>query len=445
MTKLRVLRDTVFKQEPIDSSQIEDPDAKYPIQAGRILDVSDWKKVDNHLQVTFENAALDGRRTWYAFLPHVEIWKNGKKIPIIPVGLIMRVKQDTVIKQAPIDSSRISDPANKEALEAGMELEIQSWKKAENNHLKIAFENATFDGKNTWYAFRDHVGLACGSNNIPLEEAKLVREVTSCSTVVVRGLDRQIIEEMNKVVPNALVGFEDLNVQLDPSVWALLQPNAKINLARAIRDRGIPMKVNSGYRTIAQQLVLYNHYRNGRCGITAAALPGRSRHQSGLAIDIDRYWEWRPYLQRYGWRWLGAFDPVHFDYVGGGTRDLRRVAILAFQRLWNRYNLNDQIDTDGLLGLQTLSRLNRSPITGFEQSLQDYRVLRLSQPYLRGEDVTALQRALVQRGFDLVVDGVFGVGTFEAVKNFQAQWNLNVDGVAGVETLTALGLYCPEL
>ena len=204
------------------------------------------------------------------------------------------------------------------------------------------------------------------------------------------------------------------------------------------------MTINSAYRTIAQQLILYNHYRARRCGIPAAALPGNSRHQSGLAIDIPNYWEWRPYLQKYGWRWLGAFDPVHFDYFGGGTRDLRRLAILAFQKLWNRYNLNDQIIEDGILGWGTLTRLNRSPINGFARSLANYRTLPLTQPYMQGEDVGDLQRALAQRGFDVEVDGIFGLGTYQALRGFQEQWGLNVDGIAGVETLTALGVYCPE-
>lgn len=61
-----------------------------------------------------------------------------------------------------------------------------------------------------------------------------------------------------------------------------------------------------------------------------------------------------------------------------------------------------------------------------------------------GTDVTALQTALAAKGFLAATpDGDFGPGTAEAVKAFQTSENLSVDGVAGLGTLTALGLVAP--
>jgi hypothetical protein len=41
----------------------------------------------------------------------------------------------------------------------------------------------------------------------------------SCGTVSIRGLSLQIIAEMNLLIPNVLVNFEDLNIKLaDDSV-----------------------------------------------------------------------------------------------------------------------------------------------------------------------------------------------------------------------------------
>jgi hypothetical protein len=40
-------------------------------------------------------------------------------------------------------------------------------------------------------------------------------------------------------------------------------------------------------RTIAQQLILFQQAQANRCGITIAAEPGKSNHQSGLALDIE--------------------------------------------------------------------------------------------------------------------------------------------------------------
>jgi len=95
--------------------------------------------------------------------------------------------------------------------------------------------------------------------------------------------------------------------------------------------------VNSAWRSSAQQFLLYNWYRKGQCGISLAAKPGTSNHEGGLAIDTSYYSYWKPTLEKYGWKWLGSSDVVHFDYVAGGT-DLKKQNLKAFQRLWNRHN-----------------------------------------------------------------------------------------------------------
>jgi hypothetical protein len=55
----------------------------------------------------------------------------------------------------------------------------------------------------------------------------------------------------------------------------------------------------------------------------------------------------------------------------------------------------------------------------------------------RGEDVKKLQKVLNARGLcpePIVIDGVFGPTTLDAVKRFQRQAHLHVDGVVGGET-----------
>ena len=201
---------------------------------------------------------------------------------------------------------------------------------------------------------------------VTVEQGVSIAQVSGCSTSAVRGLDIQIIEEMNCLVPDALVDFSDLNVEAAGSaVWTYLQPPAKEALRRALASRGSQMRVNSVYRTIAQQYLLYRWYQEGRCNIGLAAQPGRSNHQSGLALDMSDYNGWRSHLEGQGWSWLGSRDPVHFDYLGGGTRDIRGTAVLAFQRLWNRNNPGDRIDEDGVYGPQTEARLRQSPAEGF--------------------------------------------------------------------------------
>lgn len=58
-----------------------------------------------------------------------------------------------------------------------------------------------------------------------------------------------------------------------------------------------------------------------------------------------------------------------------------------------------------------------------------------------GAEVEALQRKLIAKGVNPgPIDGVFGPKTEEAVRRFQEQQGLQVDGIAGPNTLGALGL-----
>lgn len=56
----------------------------------------------------------------------------------------------------------------------------------------------------------------------------------------------------------------------------------------------------------------------------------------------------------------------------------------------------------------------------------------------KGEPVKLLQMYLIQAGYDLSLDGIFGVGTELAVKGFQAKHNLTADGIVGAKTWSAL-------
>lgn len=58
----------------------------------------------------------------------------------------------------------------------------------------------------------------------------------------------------------------------------------------------------------------------------------------------------------------------------------------------------------------------------------------------KGSAVRHLQSALVAQGYELDVDGDFGDATDAAVRHFQDNNNLDVDGVAGPATLAALGI-----
>ena len=58
-----------------------------------------------------------------------------------------------------------------------------------------------------------------------------------------------------------------------------------------------------------------------------------------------------------------------------------------------------------------------------------------------GNEVTAIQNVLKRQGYYTgAVDGIFGSKTLAAVKSFQRANGLTVDGIAGPQTLKALGI-----
>ena len=260
----------------------------------------------------------------------------------------------------------------------------------------------------------------------------LLQDAPMSSTAVVNGLSQQLIYQLQLIVPDAFVSFDDLNVDLLDAAFPYVQSPAKEALQRAIQDRGKTMQVNSAYRTIAQQMLLYNDRFNNS---NPVAPPGASNHQTGLAIDIEDARGWEVYLMRYGWNPLPG-DPPHFDYQGSDTIDLRSQSILAFQQLWNQNHPHQKISEDGGFGPHTEDALNHSPAPGFPKAPWDDkpRTLRLAMPRMEGSDVLKLQEALKKAGMVIGTDGEFGPATDKAVKEFQQQKGLKPDGIVAVKT-----------
>jgi LAS superfamily LD-carboxypeptidase LdcB len=135
-----------------------------------------------------------------------------------------------------------------------------------------------------------------------------------------------------------------------------LDNDARARLNAAVRDmrrRGIRPRINSAFRSQAEQHAIYRCARIRRCrarrGIYGAKRPGTSMHEAGLAVDIGgvavghRRRRLTPkgrqmvrIMRKHGFRWrYGLKDPAHFELSPqlAGYRT-EKAAIKAGQRRW---------------------------------------------------------------------------------------------------------------
>lgn len=140
----------------------------------------------------------------------------------------------------------------------------------------------------------------------------------------------------------------------------------------------------------------------------------------------------------------------------------------ATQEAVSRFQVANNLAPDGIVGSQTRAALFGTttsqyysdnsltippppPLSGdfsgdFSEDFSDERLNQSASTRIlrfgdRGTDVRELQQELRQRGFNPgPIDGVYGSQTAIAVRQFQRAKGLFSDGIAGQETLTALGL-----
>jgi LAS superfamily LD-carboxypeptidase LdcB len=138
-----------------------------------------------------------------------------------------------------------------------------------------------------------------------------------------------------------------------------LDNDARARLDAAVREmrrRGIRPRINSAFRTRAEQGSIYRCARSRRCrsrrGIYGAKRPGTSMHEAGLAVDLGGVAAGRRrrlspkgrmmvrIMRRHGFRWrYGLKDPAHFELSPrlAGYRT-EKAAIKAGQQRWGSRN-----------------------------------------------------------------------------------------------------------
>lgn len=226
---------------------------------------------------------------------------------------------------------------------------------------------------------------------------------TQCSTIAVKGLSLQLIDQMNCEDPGIMKSFEGAaGISYGPAVFPFQQGPATDTLTAVAANNGATMPVNSALRTVPQQYLLYEWYQRGLCNANLAASPGRSNHNGGLAIDIGNSSTWRSPMRNASYIDNVSGEPWHFYYSGAGGKDVRSLSVLAFQKLYNRNFPENPIDEDGVYGPQTEGALKTSPANGFTREPVCPAVMAMTAyPHKAPLDVS----------WEQLGDGVLGIST----------------------------------
>jgi N-acetylmuramoyl-L-alanine amidase len=144
---------------------------------------------------------------------------------------------------------------------------------------------------------------------------------------------------------------------------------------------------------------------------------------------------------------LGAVELIAYGSVGPEVSDVQqRLAGLGFasddddgvfgdatRAVVRAFQQRRGLSADGIVGPDTWRSLVAASFR-----LGD-RMLYVTRPELFGDDIRDLQRRLNRLGFDCGYDdGLYGSQTFDAVREFQLNVGLNVDGIAGPESVDLL-------
>lgn len=177
-------------------------------------------------------------------------------------------------------------------------------------------------------------------------------------------------------------------------------------------------------------------------GVTAGQKISPAQAEAYLRADLERHEKSvEKYNDRYRWT-QNEFDAmVSFAYNLGSidkltARGTRTKAVIAEKIL-----LYNKAKGKVLSGL-TKRRQEEQKLflVGAKENAPEAAGRQTVKRGDEGSEVTYLQKRLVAKGYyGGKIDGDFGQKTLEAVKAFQAEHNLVIDGIVGAKTWAALG------
>lgn len=160
----------------------------------------------------------------------------------------------------------------------------------------------------------------------------------------------------------------------------------------------------SSYRTYDEQVYLWGVYQRGG---NLAAVPGTSNHGWGIAIDCPNSWEqeWlREHGAKFGWRKTEAFsEPWHWNFVGG---------VGPFPPPFKTLEKGDK-------GPRVLHYTKRLSYIRSKGHLKGY----LRRWYRKYKEPVRIAVRAFQHDFNLPVDGKIGKETAAKIESvFEREW-----------------------
>jgi hypothetical protein len=172
---LYVTRDTLFKRRPVQSSELSDEE-RYPIERGTQYTLHSYAYTDSsgdfssHIKfaLRYRQDYLNGLSTWFVYDQHAHVEFDGEVVypPEDPNTPVLRIKQDTLFKRRPLQSSELSAD-EVQAVPDGTTLRLHSYAYMDadgnrfNDHVKVAlkYEKDYIQHLSTWYVYEGHVQI----------------------------------------------------------------------------------------------------------------------------------------------------------------------------------------------------------------------------------------------------------------------------------------------
>jgi hypothetical protein len=145
------------------------------------------------------------------------------------------------------------------------------------------------------------------------------------TTVAAKNLDLMngsAIFASDTVSPNTMLDINGNPIILNPSTMSAWE---KAVAAAAADGVDLPSAVTSSYRTPEKQQELINRNKAGDSNVYTPAAVHLSPHVQGWAVDINYYDPANEWMRRnghkFGFKWAGDQDPVHFDFWNNEPND----------------------------------------------------------------------------------------------------------------------------